>query len=92
MTISDKAETALIRRLDAFEGALVRAERDRAPNVLCEHAYGLAQAFSGFYAACPILPEKDETVRASRLRLAQTTLNQLEIVLGLIGIDVPERM
>lgn len=92
VTISDKAESALIRRLDAFEGALVRAERDRAPNVLCEHAYGLAQAFSGFYAACPILPEKDETVRASRLRLAQTTLNQLEIVLGLIGIDVPERM
>jgi len=92
VTLSDKAEAALIRRLDGFDGALARAERDRAPNVLCEHAYGLAQAFSGFYAACPILPEKDEAVRASRLRLAETTLRQLELVLGLIGIDVPERM
>jgi arginyl-tRNA synthetase len=92
MTISDKAEAALVRRLDGFDSALSRAERDRAPNVLCEHAYGLAQAFSGFYAACPILPEKDESIRASRLTLAGTTLKQLEIVLGLIGIDVPERM
>lgn len=92
VTISNPAEAALIRRLDAFDSALGRAERDRAPNVLCEHAFGLAQAFSGFYAACPILPEKDEAIRASRLTLAGTTLKQLEIVLGLIGIDVPERM
>jgi arginyl-tRNA synthetase len=81
-----------VRRLDGFNAALARAERDRAPNVLCEHAYGLAQAFSGFYAACPILPEKDEAVRASRLNLAAITLRQLELVLGLIGLDVPERM
>ncbi len=87
-----EAEAALVRRLDGFNAALVRAERDRAPNVLCEHAYNLAQAFSGFYANCPILPEKDAAIRASRLNLAATTLRQLELVLDLIGIDVPERM
>ncbi|XBQ16379.1 MAG: arginine--tRNA ligase [Oceanicaulis sp.] len=92
VTITEKAEAALVRRLDGFEAALERAEQGRAPHVLCEHAYGLAQAFSGFYAACPILPEEDAAVRASRLRLAETTLTQLELVLGLIGLDVPERM
>jgi arginyl-tRNA synthetase len=90
--VTDKTEAALIRRLDGFEIALERAEAGRAPHILCEHAYGLAQAFSGFYAACPILPEEDAGVRASRLTLAQTTLKQLELVLGLIGMDVPERM
>ena len=92
IVVGHHAEAALVRRLDGFNAALERAERDRAPNVLCEHAYGLAQAFSGFYAACPILPEKNEAVRASRLKLAETTLRQLELVLGLIGMDVPERM
>ncbi|MFW6413458.1 MAG: arginine--tRNA ligase [Oceanicaulis sp.] len=92
VTITDPAEAALVRRLDGFETALVRAEEGRAPHILCEHAYSLAQAFSGFYAACPILPEADAAVRASRLRLAETTLTQLELVLGLIGLDVPERM
>ncbi|MEQ8435126.1 MAG: arginine--tRNA ligase [Oceanicaulis sp.] len=90
--VTDKTEAALIRRLDGFEIALERAETGRAPHILCEHAYGLAQAFSGFYAACPILPEEDAGVRASRLRLAETTLKQLELALGLIGLDVPERM
>ena len=92
IVVGKAEEAALVRRLDGFNAAVIRAERDRAPNVLCEHAYNLAQAFSGFYANCPILPEKDEAIRASRLKLAATTLRQLELVLGLIGMDVPERM
>ncbi|MCR9128733.1 MAG: arginine--tRNA ligase [Alphaproteobacteria bacterium] len=90
--VTDAAEAALIRRLDGFDLAAARAEAGRAPHILCEHAYSLAQAFSSFYAACPILPEEDAAIRASRLQLAATTLRQLELVLGLIGLDVPERM
>lgn len=90
--VAHSAEAALARRLDGFDAALKRAESGRAPNVLCEHAYVLAQAFSSFYSACPILPEKDPSIRSSRLALAQLTLRQLELVLELIGLDVPERM
>lgn len=87
-----KEETALIRRLDGFDAALTRAYELRAPNHICDHAHALAQAFSSFYAACPILPEKDEAVRASRLALAETVLKQLELTLSLIGLETPERM
>ncbi|MFW5660184.1 MAG: arginine--tRNA ligase [Oceanicaulis sp.] len=90
--ITHDAEAALVRRLDGFEAALERAEQGRAPHILCDHAYTLAQAFSGFYSACPILPAEEAEIRASRLTLAATTLKQLEIALGLIGLDVPERM
>lgn len=90
--VTDPAEAALIRRLDGFDAALARAEAGRAPHILCEHAYGLAQAFSGFYTACPILPEADAGVRASRLTLAATSLRQLELALALIGLEIPERM
>ena len=90
--LGDRAEFALTRRLDGFDAALSRAEAGRAPNVVCEHVFNLAQAFSSFYSACPILPEKDEAVRRSRLALAEATLRQLELGLGLIGLDVPERM
>jgi len=31
-------------------------------------------------------------LRASRLSLANTTLNQLELALDLLGIETPERM
>ena len=90
--ITDPAEAALVRRLDGFDAALQRAYDLRAPNHICDHVYSLAQAFSSFYAACPILPEKDEAIRSSRLALAQTTLKQLEIALSLIGMDAPEKM
>ncbi|HCY55859.1 MAG TPA: arginine--tRNA ligase, partial [Oceanicaulis sp.] len=92
ISVAAPEEAALVRRLDGFHAALMRAHDDRAPNHICEHVYGLSQAFSSFYAACPILPEKDEGLRRSRLGLAALTLKQLELGLSLIGIEAPEQM
>jgi arginyl-tRNA synthetase len=86
------AERALVLALDGFNEALRGAHDRRMPHLLCDHAYALATAFSGFYAAAPILAESDAAKRASRFALALATLRQLELVLGLIGIETPERM
>jgi arginyl-tRNA synthetase len=77
--------------LDGFDAALKGAFDKRAPHILAEHAYSLAQAFSGFYANCPILPSEG-AVRASRLALAGASLKQLKLTLDLLGIEVPARM
>jgi arginyl-tRNA synthetase len=89
--VSEPAERDLILTLDAFDSALTEAYDRYAPNALAEHAYRLSQAFSKFYAACPIL-QAEPAVRASRLRLATAALTQLELALDLLGIAVPERM
>ena len=86
------AERALVLQLDAFNDALRGAYDKRMPHILCDHAYLLAQAFSSFYAAAPVMVESDPAKKASRLALALAALKQLEIVLGLIGIEPPERM
>ena len=86
------AERALVLALDGFGDALRGAYEKRLPHILCDHAYTLAQAFSGFYAAAPILAEKDPQRRASRFALTSTTLRQLELALFLVGIETPERM
>jgi len=91
IAIEHEAERTLALALDAFDGALRAAYDKKAPHFLAEHAYNLAQAFSGFYANCPILPSEG-AVRASRLALAAATLKQLTLTLDLLGIDVPERM
>jgi arginyl-tRNA synthetase len=85
-------ERALALALDAFERALRNAYDKRAPNFLTDHAYSLAQAFSAFYAACPVLAAEDAAVRGSRLALAALTLKQLEIALDLLGLQAPEQM
>ena len=91
VTVGEPAERDLVLTLDGFESALGEAYDKKAPNALAEHAYRLSQAFSKFYAACPILVAPPP-VRASRLTLAGATLRQLEIALDLLGISVPERM
>lgn len=92
ITIELDAERALVLALDGFNDALRGAYDKRMPHILCDHAYTLAQAFSAFYAAAPILVESDAAKKASRFSLAMATLKQLELALGLIGIDTPERM
>ncbi|MDQ0466702.1 arginyl-tRNA synthetase [Caulobacter ginsengisoli] len=90
--IIEPAERELVLLLDAFETALSEAYDKKAPNFIADHAFKLAQAFSRFWAACPILQAEDETIRASRIRLATTTLRQMELALDLLGIETPERM
>jgi len=90
--IAEPAERDLALALDAFAQAADEAYDKRAPHFIAEHAYRLAQAYSRFYAACPVLAAGSEAHRASRLSLSQATLRQLETALTLLGIETPERM
>ena len=90
--VAEPAERELALMLDAFDQALADACAKRAPNFVAEHAYRLAQCFSKFYAACPVLGADTPEQRASRLALAQTALRQLELSLDLLGLQAPERM
>lgn len=92
ISIGEPAERDLALTLDAFNQAVEEAYDRRGPNAIAEHAYRLAQSFSKFYAACPILAPGHEATRGSRLALAEATLRQLETALDLLGIDTPERM
>ena len=91
--VEHPSEAALVLALDAYPKAIAQSADKRAPHILCEHVYGLAQAFSKFYTDCPIMQDGvADAVRASRLGLAEATLGQLEHGLHIIGLDVPERM
>jgi len=88
-----KSEQQLVFALDGFGRALDQTIAKRAPHIMCEHIFRLAQSFSRFYTDCPIL--KDDIapdMKASRLALAETTLRPLEPGLHILGIDAPERM
>lgn len=92
VAISEPAERDLALTLDAFSQAVSEAYDKRMPHLISEHAYRLAQSFSKFYAACPVLVAPDEATRGSRLTLSKAVLDQLERALDLLGIDTPERM
>jgi arginyl-tRNA synthetase len=92
ITIESEAERSLILALDRLPMAIDQAISKRAPNIICSFAFEVAQGFSRFYAAHHILSEENEALRASRLSICQLALRELETLLNLLGIEVPERM
>jgi arginyl-tRNA synthetase len=90
--IRSSEERRLLLLLLALPDAMAVAETRRAPNVLCDYAFSLAQEFSRFYTAHHILSEIDAELRAARLGLCELTLRVLVKGLDLLGIEVPKRM
>lgn len=75
-----------------FREVVEKSFEKRAPNMLCDYAFELAQCFSRFYQACPILPEKNLDIKNTRLLLVHHTQQALEKVLDVLGIQCPDKM
>jgi arginyl-tRNA synthetase len=61
-------------------------------SVLAKWAFSLAQSFSAFYHAAPILQEERDDVRRWRAAAVIYVRTQLARALDLMGIEVPARM
>ena len=61
------------------------------PHRLCTYLFDLAQRFTSFYDACPVLSSEGE-LREERLALCDLTSRTLKLGLGVLGIDAPEQM
>lgn len=91
LLISEDGEIALARTLARFGEVLPSVLVDLRPNLLATYLLELARSFHSFFEACPVLKSEGE-VRRSRLVLCDVTGRVLEKGLGLLGIEVPERM
>ena len=89
--LSDK-EISLIQRLAAFGSSVAQAGSDYNVSVIANYCYDLAKEFNGFYHDFQILKEPDEQKRAIRLALCEAVAKVIKTGMGLLGIEVPERM
>lgn len=91
LTLQPK-ELALIQRLADYPAAVRQAGNDFSPAVIANYAYALACDFNSFYHDYSILNEPDADVRAMRLALSAAVAKVIRSAMGLLGIEVPERM
>ncbi len=91
IAIEADAEIHLARCLSRFGEVLPVVLEGYRPNLLAIYLLDLAKAFHSFFEACPVLKSEGE-VKSSRLALCELTRKVLEQGLGLMGIQVPERM
>jgi len=91
LSIEADAEVHLARMLVRFGETVPILLDDFRPNLLANYLLELAKAFHSFFEACPVLKSEGET-QNTRLALCELTSQVLEKGLGLLGIEVPERM
>ena len=72
---------------DAFDAALAALQ----PLRLASYLFDLAQRFTSFYEACPVLTSSEPT-RSERVALCELTARTLFLGLSLLGIGAPDQM
>jgi len=92
LSIGEPQERGLVVALLGFEAAVGHTAASSQPHRLCTYLFDLAQTFTTFYEACPVLRTDNDAERASRLVLCDLTARTLATGLGLLGIGAPERM
>ena len=91
LVLADSAEINLAKRLCQFAETVPQVLNDFRPNILANYLCEAANSFHTFYEACPVL-KSEEPTRSSRLALCDLTARVLKHGLGLLGIQVPEKM
>jgi arginyl-tRNA synthetase len=92
ISLAHPAERALGVRLLRLPEVLELADSEHKPNILTDFLFDLANAFSSFFENCPVLKAESTERRDSRLALCDLTATTLKSGLGLLGIDIVERM
>ncbi len=90
--LAHPAERGLGVRLLRLPEVLELAAFELKPNIVTDYLFDLANAFSKFFEECPVLKADSPALRASRLALCNLTARTLKFGLGLLGIDVVDRM
>ncbi|MCR5533567.1 MAG: arginine--tRNA ligase [Bacteroidaceae bacterium] len=89
--LSDK-EISLIQHLQGFQTAVKQAGADYNPSCIANYCYELVKEYNQFYHDFSVLREEDEKKRLFRIALSAAVSQVIKNGMGLLGIEVPERM
>jgi arginyl-tRNA synthetase len=85
-------ERDLIVSLTQFPDIIRSAAEGHSPAVIANYVYEVAKTYNKFYHERSILQAEDEAAKQFRLQLSVASGKVIKKAMGLLGIDVPERM
>lgn len=90
--LNSKEEFELIKSLESFKKTIHQAVEKLEPSVISRYVIEVAKAFNKFYNAHSVLNLEDENLKKARLSLVKASLQVIKNGLGLLGIEVVEKM
>ena len=91
-TVLSEKEKYLIQLLTEFPATVKQAGDEFSPALIANYTYELVKEFNQFYHDYTILKEENADLRNFRLALSETIGKVIKTGMGLLGIEVPERM
>ena len=88
----NEEELELIFLLKDYGKVVETAAAEYSPALIANYVYDLAKTFNSFYTRHSVLNEESETVRLFRLSLIEEVADTIRSGMGLLGIEVPEKM
>ena len=85
-------EQRLVKLLNIYPQKVEEAAQAFSPAVIAGYAYDLAKEFNQYYHETQIIRESDSSLRSARLALIDVLASVLRKAMGLLGIELPERM
>ena len=89
--LSEKEE-GLIQMVADFAAIVKQAGEDYSPSIIANYTYDLVKEYNQFYHDFSILREENEAVKVLRLALSENVAKVVRLGMGLLGIEVPDRM
>ena len=91
VTVSEK-EQNLIQHLAEFKSTVQQAGAKYSPSTIANYCYDLVKEYNQFYHDYSILHETNTASKQLRLMLSMNVAKVIRLGMGLLGIEVPERM
>lgn len=90
--LNTQDEFELVKLISRFNEMILTAIDKYEPSILTRYITDVAKAFNKFYNLYSIMSLEDEGLKAARLNLVEATTIVIKNGLGLLGIDVVEKM
>ena len=89
--LSEKEE-GLIQMVADFAAVVRQAGEDYSPSGIANYVYDLVKEYNQFYHDFSILREENEDVKLFRVAMSANIAKVVRLGMGLLGIEVPDRM
>lgn len=91
LLLQDEYSVKIIKHIYNFENILIQVTEKNEPSILSRYLIDLAKAYSNFYNENKIIVD-DKNIQNARVFLTYAVGNVLKIGMGLLGIEMPEKM
>ena len=85
-------ELEVLKYISNFPDVLDQSAKELSPYLLANYLYSLVKSYNSFYQDHPVITEKLDSRRCFRTQMSKLVAEIIEKGMGILGIEMPERM